>query len=115
VKTIFSASCGTGMCHNAGSMHTNFQQGELYTTLTTAIAATPMQNECNGSILMVPGDATSFIVKVINTGGGTCKDGGTDNTIPRMPYMCGTGANPACLTAAQIKTITDWVTAGAPH
>jgi len=112
VKTIFSTSCGTGQCHNAASNHTNFKDGELYTTLTTAIGTTPTQNFCNGSTLMTPGDVNSFIVKVINTGGATCKDGGTDSKVPRMPDNC-TGAT--CLSADKIKTISDWVAAGAPH
>ncbi|MEI9950341.1 MAG: hypothetical protein WDO74_15510 [Pseudomonadota bacterium] len=115
VKAIFSASCGTGMCHN-GNPHTNFQQGELHTTLSTAIAATPAGNECNGTTLITSGDAAgSFLVKVISNAMSTCKDAGADKMIPKMPYMCGTGANPACLTTAQVKTISDWITAGAPH
>jgi hypothetical protein len=114
VKTIFSASCGTGQCHNAGSMHTNFQTGDLYAALTTAIPATPANNECNGSTLVTPNDAAgSILVKVISGTTAMCKDAGTDKPVPKMPYMCGT--NPMCLSADKIKTISDWIAAGAPQ
>jgi hypothetical protein len=113
VKAIFAANCATGQCHN-GNPHTNFQQGELYTTLSTMIAATPAGNECNGTTLITPGDAAgSFLVKVISNPMSACKDGGADKMIPKMPMMCGT--NPMCLSADKIKTITDWINAGAPH
>jgi len=112
VKTIFSASCGTGQCHNAGSMHTNFQTGDLYMTLTNAIPTTGA-NECNGTTLVTKNDAAgSFLVKVISNAMSSCKDAGADKMIPKMPFMCGT--NPMCLSADKIKTISDWIAAGAP-
>jgi len=109
-----TASCGTGTCHD-GMFHTNFQKGDLYATLTTPIPTTgPAQQGCMGTTLVTAGDVNSFLVKVI-AAKSTCKHKGTDMMVDRMPDHCGTGGtNPKCLTAAEIKTITDWVAGGAP-
>jgi hypothetical protein len=43
-----------------------------------------------------------------------CKaQGGAAEMVDKMPRMCGGGGNP-CLTTDQIKTISDWIQAGAP-
>lgn len=116
VKMIFSSSCTVSKCHDSASGHTNFKDGELYTTLTTALPATPMFEMCKGTTLVTPGDAAgSFLAKIV-AGNATCKDSGKDSMVDKMPNKCGTGGTaPMCLTAAQIKTITDWITANAPH
>jgi len=115
VKAIFTKSCATGMCHDSASGHSNFKDGELYTTLTTALPTTTRQG-CKGSTLVTPGDASSFLIKLVTgPGKSTCKNSGADAMISRMPNGCGTAPAPACLTAAEIKTLTDWVTANAPH
>jgi len=111
VKAIFTASCGTG-CHN-GNPHTNFTTGDLYTTLSTAIPATPAMRECKGSTLITPNDGPNSLIVKIVSGSTMCQNSGVSQTIPRMPNNCGT--NPMCLSAAQIKTISDWITGGAPH
>jgi len=110
VQAIFNASCGNA-CHN-GNPHTNFTTGDLYTTLSTPIPATPAMRECKGSTMITPNDGpNSLIVKILN-GSTMCQNSGANQTIVRMPYMCNGNT---CLTAAQIKTISDWITGGAPH
>jgi hypothetical protein len=117
VKTIFGSSCSnsTNKCHDAASGHTNFS-GDLYAALTMPLPATGMYQMCKGTTLVTPSNATdSFLVKLVTgPGQSTCKDSGKDTKVDRMPNKCGSGGNtPACLTAAQIKTISDWIAAGA--
>lgn len=103
------------MCHN-GNPHTDFQKGELHTALTTVIPNTPAMRDCKGSSLITANDGpNSLLVKIIK-GATTCQNSGMSQNIARMPMNCGMGGtNPACLTEAQIKTISDWITAGAPQ
>jgi hypothetical protein len=63
--------------------------------------------------LVTPNDANSFLISVVKAGASCPKGGGT---IGRMPDNCKTtaGGMPQCLTADQIKLISDWVAAGAP-
>ena len=118
VKTLFGMSCGVGTCHNAASGHLDYQgTKDLHGLLTTPIAAAI--KHCNGTTLVVANNAAgSFLVTAV-TGPGmvTCKKNGADEMIARMPDTCSTtSTNPrACLTTAQIKTITDWIAAGAPN
>jgi len=117
VKTIFGSSCSnsTNKCHDAASGHSNFS-GDLYAALTTPLPATGMYQMCKGTTLVTPSNAAdSFLVKLITgPGQSTCKDSGKDTKIDRMPNKCGQASPaPACLTAAQIKTISDWIAAGA--
>ncbi|MEO8902574.1 MAG: hypothetical protein ABI488_11300 [Polyangiaceae bacterium] len=117
VKTIFSSSCGTGQCHNKASGQLDFQgTTDLHGLLTTAIPGTGVAH-CNGTTLVTPNNsAGSFLVTAIKGPGKvTCKKSGADEMIGRMPDNCSTsGGMPACLSAAQIKTISDWIDAGAP-
>jgi hypothetical protein len=110
VTTIINTSCATGTCHNASSMQVNFKtpSPDLYSVLTTAIPTSVMH--CKGTMLVVPSDATSFLLAVVK-GAAMCKNSGTNENIGRMPESC-TGNS--CLTTAQIKTISDWIAAGAP-
>lgn len=116
VKAIMGASCGVGNCHN-GNPHLNFQTpaAGLYSVLTTAIpAGIP---HCNGTVPVVASNVQgSFLAQVIQ-GQATCKKNGNNENIPRMPDDCSaTGNNPRpCLTADKIKTITDWIAAGAKN
>jgi hypothetical protein len=112
IKTLFGSNCGVGMCHNATSMHLNYQTGDLHALLTSPIPAG--NKDCVGTTPVVANDQTSFLLKVVNTGG-TCPKG-TGN-IGHMPDGCntgGTGGKPKCLTDVQIKLISDWIAAGAP-
>ncbi|MFZ5892354.1 MAG: hypothetical protein ACOY0T_14945 [Myxococcota bacterium] len=115
VATLLSMKCGGSMCH-AGSNHLNLaNMSGLYMRLTTPI---PMNNShCGGTTLVMPGDAAnSFLAKVIQ-GSATCTKGSGTEEIDRMPFMCSTSSSTprACLTANEIKVITDWITAGAPQ
>ena len=112
VKAIFTASCGT-TCHS-GSPHTNFSTGDLYTTLSTPIPTTPAGRACKGSTLITANDGPgSLLVKIITGPSMTsCQNAGATQMIGRMPNNC---SGNACLTSAQIKTISDWISAGAPH
>jgi hypothetical protein len=113
IKTLFGTNCGVGMCHNASSMHLNYQTGDLHALLTSPIPAG--NKDCVGTTPVMPNDQTSFLLKVVSPGGGGNCPKGT-GTIGRMPDGCSTtSTNPrACLTAAQIKLISDWIAAGAP-
>ncbi|HEY0467762.1 MAG TPA: hypothetical protein VGC79_26355, partial [Polyangiaceae bacterium] len=122
VKAIFSSSCATNKCHDSASGHTNFKDGELHTTLTTALPSTAMFQMCKGTILATPGDAaSSFIVKLVTgPGQSTCKNSGADSKVDRMPDKCGGAAAggvtpPKCLTTEQINTLSSWIAANAPH
>jgi hypothetical protein len=114
IKTLFGSNCGVGMCHNAGSMHLNYQgTADLHALLTSPIPAG--NKDCVGTTPVTPNDQTSFLLKVVNQGGGgTCPKG--TGSIGRMPDGCSTTSNNprACLTATQIKLISDWIAAGAP-
>ena len=111
VTTIINGSCTTGSCHNAQSGQVNFKtpSPDLYTVLTTAIPTSVMH--CKGTTMVVPSNAaSSFLVTVVSPGMPSCKNGTANETIGRMPDNCTTAT---CLSAAQIKTITDWINAGA--
>ena len=106
VKTLITSKCAT--CHTSSSGLVNFQSGDLYTTLTTALP-TSLQY-CKGDKLVTANDANSLLIRVV-TAATMCSNNGTMQNLARMPDNC-SGNN--CLSAAQIKTISDWVAAGAP-
>ena len=111
---MLSATCAGAKCHSAASTQAHLAEANgLYTLLTTGLNAP----HCKGQKLVVPNNVTSsFLVQVIQ-GKATCMNNAGTEEIVRMPDECSTtSANPrACLTAAQIKTISDWVSAGAPQ
>jgi hypothetical protein len=117
VKTLIGMSCGIGGCHKMGSGQLDFQgTTDLYGMLTTVLPDNTAH--CKGSTLAVANDANSLLLRITDTGAATtmCNEGGQMKTIARMPEDCSTtSTNPrACLTAAQRKVISDWITAGAP-
>jgi hypothetical protein len=115
VTTIINGSCATGMCHNATSKQVNFKtpSPDLYSVLTTALPTAV--EHCKGTTLVVPSNtAGSFLLSVVSVTSpakATCKNNGTDEMIAKMPDNCNGNS---CLTTAQIKTISDWIAAGAP-
>jgi hypothetical protein len=115
VSSLLGMACAGSMCHG-GTNHTNFtNMSGLYMRLTTPLPTS--SPHCDGTTLVVPSNAAgSFLVSVIK-GQAMCMNGTMMETIPRMPNDCSTSSmNPrACLTAAQIKLIEDWVAAGAPQ
>jgi hypothetical protein len=115
VASLLSKACAGSQCHG-GSNHINLvNMTGLYMRLTTPLPST--NPHCGGTTLIVAGSlASSFLANVIK-GQSTCMKGGGTEMIPRMPDDCSTSSsNPrACLTAAEIKLVEDWVTAGAPQ
>lgn len=117
VSQLLSTSCAGANCHAAASQQADFLTATgLYTRLTTPL--TDAQH-CVGETLVTPGDASkSFLLKIIQGTGGktanhsTCKNNNGTEDIVRMPDDC-PGQRP-CLTADQIKLVSDWVAAGAP-
>ena len=110
VKAIFGQHCGVGACHSPnGGPHLNYQSDPkgLYAVLTSAIPDTVPY--CKGS--KVVDGANSLLPKVVV---GSIKCG--NDTVPQMPEGCQPGdAQRPCLTTAQVKTITDWIAAGAKN
>lgn len=115
VRTLLSSSCAGNMCHNEQSQHINLvDEAGLYGRLTMPIGNNGA--DCKGSTLVVPNMPNdSLLVQIVTAGNPmACKaEGGAMQNIPRMPNNCGN--QPQCLSAAQIKTLSDWIAAGAPQ
>jgi hypothetical protein len=111
VKAILSTNCAISGCHgnNGGTMHIDFRDNAgLYMRLT-GNAPNTAPSACRNRTIVTPGMPTqSLIVAMIEAPNGPRMSCGA-----RMPDDCPT-ARP-CLTAAQIQTIRDWITAGAPN
>ena len=112
VSALLGASCAGGSCHNAASAQADLTTATgLYSRLTTPFPAADTAH-CKGETLITAGDASkSFLLKVIQ-GKSTCKNNNGTEDIIQMPDDC-PGQRP-CLTADQIKLVSDWVAAGAP-
>lgn len=116
VKTILSTSCAGNMCHSEPSQHIDWvTEAGLYDRLTMPIGNNGA--DCKGSTPVVknmPND--SLLVQILKMNNPpACKDAGMQTqNVNRMPNMCG-GGGPQCLSDANIKTISDWIAAGAPQ
>lgn len=113
VKAIITQSCKGTDCHNSGSMfHQDWAtESTLYMNLTTPIPNTKPMQHCKGTTVVTPGNADgSFLIKVLK-GKSMCMNGNMMEEIDKMPDDC--PSKRECLTEAQIKTITDWINAGA--
>jgi hypothetical protein len=112
---LLSTSCAGGMCHASASMQADLTTSAgLYMRLTTPLTDSA---HCKGETLVTPGDTDkSFLLKVIQ-GQASCKNDAATENITRMPDMCSTSSmNPRpCLTADQIKLVSDWIMANAPQ
>ena len=107
VATILGNSCGTGMCHD-GQDHVDLRNNAgLYNRIVNASPdGSRTMAACTSRTLIEPGDvAMSVIAQAIMASVSGC-------TNARMPDEC--PSMRPCLTAAQIATITSWITAGAP-
>lgn len=115
VKELLAMSCKGSKCHDAGNQGKQVDlvtSDGLYTRLTTPLPDTTAH--CVGNTPVVANMPTMSLLVQAVTGPGkiSCnKSGGGTEMIARMPDDCPT-ARP-CLTDAQIKLISDWVTAGA--
>jgi hypothetical protein len=97
VSAIVVRACATAQCHGGRRMP-NLTAANLYTTLTSTAVS-----ECGNDRLVTPGDpGNSALLSVVN---GLCGE-------LIMPANC---EAPPCLGAADQKTISDWITAGAPR
>jgi hypothetical protein len=107
---ILSSSCAITGCHNngGGTTHTDLRDNTgLYMRLM-AIPPSTAPSACRNRTIVVPGMPTqSLIVAMIDVPSAARMNCGA-----RMPDGCPT--NRPCLTLAQIQTIKDWITAGAP-
>jgi hypothetical protein len=116
VKDLLAMSCKGSKCHDAGNTGKQVDlitSDALYTRLTTPLPNTTAH--CVGNTLIVPNMPTMSLLVQAVTGPGkiSCnKSGGGTEMIARMPDDCPTATRP-CLTDAQIKLISDWVSAGA--
>ncbi len=108
---ILSGSCAT--CHSDVDGGTGYTLGAL--DLSTQSAAytnlqkSPAGAGCNGHgfTLVVPGHAAmSLLVEKVESATPPCG--------VQMPLSCGPGAV-ACLSAAQVQEITDWINDGAKN
>ena len=111
VAMILSMKCAGATCHGGSGANAQVNlvdMNGLYTRLTTAL---PMSTpHCKGSTLVTANDANSLLVKVVS-GPTMCTNGTAMESLAKMPDNC---SGNSCLTPAQIKTITDWIAAGAP-
>jgi hypothetical protein len=119
VSTLLGTKCTGSKCHGTGGMQAGLATAKgsaLYTLLTTPLpAATP---HCVGVTLVTANDANSPLLKVVASGGKISCTMPKTEMIGPMPDKCTTTATTAtgsCLTAAQIKIISDWIAAGAPQ
>jgi hypothetical protein len=107
---VLSTSCTP--CHAPGG-GTGDTLGGLDLS-TQALAYTNLQKSpagagCKGMgfTLVVPGDAaTSLLVEKVQSAAPPCGS--------QMPFGCGAGAV-ACLSAAQVQEIADWINGGAKN
>jgi hypothetical protein len=101
IRTLIPGTCGGAMCHTARQQPTLANDANLYSTLlNTAVS------ECGGARLVVPGNSQgSAILQLVN------RQCSKDGEPFYMPHDC--TSNP-CLPASQIRTITNWIQAGAP-
>jgi hypothetical protein len=112
VKMILANSCKGAMCHSPGTMHVDWvTDSTLYANLTSPIPDT--KGDCIGNTPVVAGMPQMSLLYQALQGSTMCnKKGGGMMSIGKMPDNCG-GAGTMCLSADQIKTIGDWITAGA--
>jgi hypothetical protein len=110
-----ATSCAGNMCHSEPSQHIDWvTEAGLYDRLTMPIGNNGA--DCKGSTPVVKNmPDESLLVQIVKMNNPpACKaQGGGAGMVNRMPNMCGGGGTP-CLTDAQIKTISDWIGAGAP-
>jgi hypothetical protein len=118
VSALLDKRCAGMKCHGTGSMQLPFAAATgtaLHTLLTTPIpAATP---HCVGVTLATANDTTSPLLQIVASGGKIACTKPKAESVGPMPDKCTTTlmtATGECLTAAEIKILSDWISAGAP-
>jgi hypothetical protein len=88
-------------CHNDPSKRLNLQYQDLYTRLVNAVAEKSPAG-CPNRVVVVPGDPMSSLLYLKVAG--------------KMPTGCGARMpyNKPPVTATELKTVFDWISAGAP-
>ena len=119
VSALLGKRCAGSKCHSSSGNELAFASASgsaLHALLTTPIpAGIP---HCVGVTLVTPNDTSSPLLEIVMSGGKiACTKPKAENVGP-MPDKCtttSTSVTGACLTAAEIKTISDWISAGAPQ
>ena len=119
VTALLGKRCAGSKCHSSSATQLAFATAAgsaLHSLLTTPIpAGIP---HCVGVTLVTPNDTNSPLLKIVMSGGKiACTKPKTENVGP-MPDKCtttSTSVTGVCLTAAEIKLISDWISAGAPQ
>lgn len=118
VQNLLAMSCKGSKCHDMGNEKNNIDlvtAAGLYQRLTMPIPDNIQH--CGGTTMVVPGKTADSFLYVAVAGPTndkvTCKKGAGTEMIARMPDDC--PADRPCLTAEQIKLISDWITGGAPQ
>jgi hypothetical protein len=116
VAALIQANCTMNGCHHTGTgadvnKHVDLRASGLYGRLmmdVTGAGATAPEAMCTKTAkLIVPNSpSTSLVLGMVGTTASARMGCGA-----RMPDNCKNN----CLTAANIKTISDWVSAGAPN
>jgi hypothetical protein len=119
VTSLLDRRCAGSKCHSKGAAQLGFASATgsaLHSMLTTPMpTATP---HCAGVTLVAANDTNSPLLKIVASGGKiACTKPKAENIGP-MPDKCtttSTSATGQCLTASEIKTLSDWISAGAPQ
>ncbi len=119
VTTLLGKRCAGSKCHSNGAMQLAFANSTgsaLHALLSSPIpSGTP---HCVGVTLVTPNDTNSPLVQVVRSGGKIACTSPKSESVGPMPDKCTattTSATDACLSVAEIKIITDWISAGAPQ
>jgi len=114
VKALLAKSCAGMKCHDAASSQMDWTTSDgLYMRLTTAVPADIL---CKGKVPVVPNmPDQSLLIQAVKGLKPTCdKPAGGTEALVKMPDDCPQPDRP-CLTDAEIKLLSDWITAGAPQ
>jgi hypothetical protein len=112
VTAIIGKSCSGGKCHDGSAAEANHTNLKVDDGLHARLLLAPPDGSasaCKSQMVVVPGmpEKSLLYTKVADD---AAARNGCGN---RMPAMCGGGGNP-CLSNADIMTIRNWITAGAP-
>jgi hypothetical protein len=118
VSSLLAKRCSGSKCHGSGATNLAFANATgstLHSLLTSPIPASVPH--CVGVTLVTPNNTSSPLVEIVMSGGKiACTNPKSESEGP-MPDKCSTTSTSqtgVCLTAAEIKVITDWISAGAP-
>jgi hypothetical protein len=118
VSSLLAKRCTGSKCHGTGA--TNLPFANATASAQHALLTSPIPTSvphCQGVTLVTPNNTSSPLVQIVMSGGKiACTKPKAESEGP-MPDKCtttSTSQTGVCLTAAEIKVITDWISAGAP-